>query len=496
MSGQFKRFKNKYILEAAIKSVVVGVSFGMFAAGVILLALKLCNIEINPAYYALIAIGGALICGGLAFLILKPCDKKIAKRLDEEYGLGERVQTALAFKDRDGGLVSLQRQDAETRLSDVKYKAPKISRIWQYILVFALALIMLVTAIAVPAKSNAATPGQPDEPPVTNNKFELSDYQTAALEELIADVEDSHLSEKLKSDIALSLEALLRELKEEDTVNGMRETVAGCVHDADGLIKGACSYYGIGSALYEADSKQLARIIAYGAEFYKRYNFTSYVNVTDFYVGCVETAETEISATSEELKQNIAGLVIGEMRSELTAFIFKINSTLSGFAEQDNLYSILSRFAAALSSEELTAGSINNIFDNLTYSLSNELAAQAYKFALDRYICNKLVALFEIPSNLVNISAWDLTSVVNEDSGGGDDDKTNGGGYGDGDQIYGSDDEIYDPVTGEYVKYGEILQRYYDIVNSFLNEGVLTDEQAAIVRTYFTLLFGGLKDEK
>ena len=60
-----------------------------------------------------------------------------------------------------------------------------------------------------------------------------------------------------------------------------------------------------------------------------------------------------------------------------------------------------------------------------------------------------------------------MTSVVDVGNSGGGDDNSHGGGFGDGDQIYGSEDEVYDPVTGEYVKYGEILQRYYDIVQSF-----------------------------
>ena len=492
MSGQFKRLKSKYIAEAAVKSAALGVSFGALAAGVLLLALKLSKTPLNPIYYALIGVGGAMLCGGIIFLLIKPSDRKIALRLDRENSLGERVQTALAFQNDGGELAKMQREDAEERLSSVAYRFPPLKKLWQYILALLLSLALLVTAIALPVKKagNQGGGNSGDE-----NLFTLSAYQKAALEGLITDVNGFALPEGAKSEIALSLNELLSALEEEQTVSGMRTAVINCILEADGAIKGECSYFALGSSLLEEGSKELSKMLAYGAEFYKRYYFTSKVNVNDFYAISAETAEREIGDILDALQTDIAALVAGGMSEELSSYVKKIESALSKAPSTDSLYFAVESFYLSLAKEGLTAEDIKSAFDNLGYSLSNRLSRQAYYMACGKYIVNELISQFEIPDSLVNISVWDLASRFEEggDSDGGDD--VSGGGFGEGGQKYGSDDEIFDPVTGEYVKYGTILQRYYDIVQSFLNEGTLTEEQAAIVRTYFTLLFGGLNED-
>ena len=45
------------------------------------------------------------------------------------------------------------------------------------------------------------------------------------------------------------------------------------------------------------------------------------------------------------------------------------------------------------------------------------------------------------------------------------------------------------------MSYGQLINKYYAIVNDLLNEGKLTEEQASIIRAYFEMLFSGIKDK-
>ena len=116
MNEIFKKLKRKKFLTAACIAAGTGVAAGLIAAGSVLLALKLSEININAGWYVLIGLGVAAIAGGVAFWVLLPTDKKVAKEIDREHALNEKVQTMVAFAGDDGDMVELQRQDAEEKL--------------------------------------------------------------------------------------------------------------------------------------------------------------------------------------------------------------------------------------------------------------------------------------------------------------------------------------------------------------------------------------------
>ena len=63
------------------------------------------------------------------------------------------------------------------------------------------------------------------------------------------------------------------------------------------------------------------------------------------------------------------------------------------------------------------------------------------------------------------------------------------GGYGSGEVLFGSDDNIFDIEEG-IVKYGEVISKYYgDIVGKF-NDGTLPEEYKEFFDKYYDLLFG------
>ena len=70
-----------------------------------------------------------------------------------------------------------------------------------------------------------------------------------------------------------------------------------------------------------------------------------------------------------------------------------------------------------------------------------------------------------------------------------------GGGVGEGVQ-YGSNDLVLDPITGKYVEYGTLLDKYYAVVFEKLQNGSYSDEQKKMIENYFALLYGGIKKEE
>ena len=69
------------------------------------------------------------------------------------------------------------------------------------------------------------------------------------------------------------------------------------------------------------------------------------------------------------------------------------------------------------------------------------------------------------------------------------------GGLGTGDFIYGSNDLVFDPYTGTYRPYGEIINDYFVKANEQITDGKTSDEIADAVEEYFDMLFGGTNKE-
>ena len=80
------------------------------------------------------------------FFVFKLNDKGLAKKLDKELELNEKIQTMQAFNDQEGEIISLQRKDAQHILDNAEIKIGKFIKGWLvYITAFACALVILVT---------------------------------------------------------------------------------------------------------------------------------------------------------------------------------------------------------------------------------------------------------------------------------------------------------------------------------------------------------------
>lgn len=507
MGENFKKLKRRYIYSAIIKSVVCGVAFGLFAMGAVMLALKLSAREAQTYLYVLTAVGGAILCGGVCFAFFKPSDKSVARSLDERYALGERAQTALQYSGKDGVIVEIQRADAETRLSALPSPSGAAAaklwflQAWKFILVLLIGAGLLIAAFITPAKASVYDP-----------KFSVSEYQVIAVRELIDDVSDSDLAESVKQPAVERLQKLLDDLYAAETQSAMVRAVSGAIEDVKEGISSPLSYRAVSTALGTAGLTYLVRVVRYSVLVYQNYTFDSYDVVKNF---GREKINLVISAAVGQFERYHTSLAADEDESEAEKCLAAANTisgalVISAVDESDALVTAFRAFAADISDYSGEAGGLNEdeahsalqrIFDVAETSVSEAIAAQAYSLAVARYAEVKLCNTFGL-----EISPYDPTDGFSDgftglggDSGDpsddSDPDETQSGGYGTGDTVYGSDDLIYDPDTGDYVTYGQLLDRYYAAMQEYLRGGTLTPEQEATVRAYFATLYSGFDAE-
>lgn len=222
MDKNFSKFKKRVWLHILIKCLSIGLSAAAFAVNAVLIPCRLCGVNIFWLYYVLIGLGGFLIGGGAAFLCLKTNDKEIAKLLDKELDLQERVQTAYEFRGQTGDIFDLQAVNASVALGGVTKALP-----FKNLVATVLCGVVGVTCSAVvpPVIAQYVPPvfatTQPEEPPEDYDPpREVTDWEWAALDELINYVKTSQKADGVtKSGMVQKLEGLRNVL-----INGVSES--------------------------------------------------------------------------------------------------------------------------------------------------------------------------------------------------------------------------------------------------------------------------------
>ena len=518
MNEKFKKLKTKNLLGAILKSVICGLSAGLFAAGALVIAFKLAAISFDLLWYVLIGAGVALIGCAIAFIFFKPTDKKVAEKLDNEFGLEERVQTSLAYKDKEGTIVEMQREDTAEKLNSLPRSKVKFSGIWQFCLIAVVAIAIVVTSVFIPARQaqgagSTVEPGEQDKV--------VTEIQVEALRGVINNVNGSELDAGVKKGVVAELQTLLdtttaiykEEIKVSEKVfNGM---VISTIYKVEPIINDTLDYTIISEVIRAGGETNMARAVLNGGKSYSTFDIKDYGHVTAF-------SETEPGSTSSRLGGGVDAFrasldktleegfveIFNTVATNFVSVMNIDNFAKAGISANNTLYACISKFAQDLlrmsntlevpdtedekvikDFQDAIKKSIDNLFADFKNQLSTELMPQSYAGAMRRYIRNKLCAIFGIA---------DETEVPEEvdgeygGSGGGKDDDQGGneGGGGGGNILVGSDDMIYDPKTGTYVKYADILDRYRAILDELRQSGTLTEEQLAMAQAYFDFLDG------
>ncbi|MBR7116413.1 MAG: hypothetical protein IKC87_01735 [Clostridia bacterium] len=503
MGANFLRFKNKAFIIRLSKSILSGAAVGTLTAGVLLLLMKLMVMELIPWIVIVSGLGGAMLSFGLSFLLLGGSDMTLARRLDTEFSLKEKVRTMVEYRDGEGAMLAIQREDAEESLSRIPTKSFKAKRLWIYIVAVCLGAAMLLVGIFAPDQR------KPDEDEIV--PFELSAMQRAGINELISYVDGSGAEAAVKSALKDELAKLLEQLEDAETVPEMQAILSTSLTEITKITYDSSSVTEILTSMWTG-ADALMRVFAKSLDTSKwdepewgdfAEGFMAFRNELGY------TGEAETS-TEDEL--------IADLRWKLDAICLKTDNSLknSRIAEDDKLYAVIARFlyADGVSSDGKSLSGLKKLLtslDSMTHAqalieldhtfevMSNEIYAVLAELKINantgEYVLSKLSVLFGAP-----IPKFERPNLKDPgESGSNDEDKDEdsvGGGVGEGVQ-YGSNDLVLDPITGKYVEYGTLYSAYNALMIEKLEgpQCSYTEEQKKAIQKYFALLYSGFDDE-
>ena len=469
MSKSFKRFKRKVRAQAISSALLLGVGVGTVAYAVATLVCKLTATELSTVYYAVFGGGAALISLILYFLFM-PSDVRLAKRLDSVYSLDEKVATMIELKDDNGMFARLQREDADAKLGEKPSKALKSRALVAGLLVFFIAVGSCVGALVMPVSADSG------ETPI--DEFDKQ-WLITAIGELITTVENSYIDETLKSNVLTELRALLSFVEGSQLLSEMKAEAIKTVIAINSALKSANSAEEIGAVFKE----------------------TSDANVSE-----LGKSLCELSGSSSKKALEALGTAISKSEASDASLIADIlNSCLerSGVRTDDAIYMLFKSLTASVKGDYKSAG---DEFEKAAKTLSGAVIVQNVNKATMTVVINRLCSLFGITED--DIKEVDPEADVeirdpsepeeNPDDSEVEEPEGNmgSGGLGTGEVIYGSNDLVFDPSTGTYRPYGEIINDYFVKANEQITDGKTSDEISDAVEEYFDILFGGAKNDE
>lgn len=466
MNYSFDKFKNKIVLEVLIKSIVIGLSLGLIAFSIPYTYYKVTGIEYNLLYVILIPIGIWIIVSGLVFLILKPSKKKIAKRIDKSLNLNEKVQTMIEYEKDDNFMINLQREDTLDILSKISIKSLSMKFGVFFFLICGIAALSCITALAVPSY---------EEPPVElppEIEVEIDNWTIQAIKDLISEVEESNIDERLKNKYVSELNNLILAID--------------------------------GKTLLESELKELVN------------NVISFVQLEVDKVNTNNEVYTVLkeSSTSAVVQFALQINLLNPQKVEISLdmIINLINGNKDAITELNPEFGVLLKNSNLNKDDELYIALINMV-DAINACANQPDVYDAVKTAV-RTNGTKIVEIVEVQAqnqyiaDYIETTLKEIFNIVDEDTdlGGGegegqegDDNKNNlptnnSGGAGTGEVLFGSDDKFFDPEEGE-VNYGDVYTKYYgDIVGKFA-DGVIPQELRDYFDRYFDILQGDIEDQ-
>lgn len=456
MGDNFKKFKSKILTEVLIKSLIVGFSIGAAATGTVLLICKSQGVSLDVYWYVLMGLGlfAAIACA--VFFAARPSDIRIAKRLDEELGLNEKVQTMVSFADDDGFVVQVQRQDTQERLGRIPLKKVRFRALWAFVLIPVLACTIFATSIALPAAAVNPPPVGPTEPP-----YEVDEWEIAAIRTLIMEVRDSKLEDEVKTVYVAELDDLIGALEAADTASKMRAAVTRSVNATLATVDRYNSNVEIYEILKDSDDPSVVLL----AKAIKKLTADACAAALEIMQEQLKTSDDVMYAAGVLHAQ--FGFLLESEQSELT---------------DDGLYVELTALSRNLSGCSFPSD-VSQEFKLPIPAVKMFVQKQADVKDMGDHIVVTLCRVFEIDNPAEDEDDEDEENSDNEEEDGS-------GGIGDGDLILGGKDGFFDPDTG-YVKYPEVIHDYYAVILERMKKGEISDEQwGAYLNAYFNLLYG------
>ena len=483
MSENFLNLKRRVLLGIILKALILGISACLIAISCVVLVQKLTIGEINVLICALAGVASFVVLGGLLILISFPTEKRIARLIDNRLSLNEKVQTMVSFKEENGTIVGMQRENTDKLLGEVKAKQLINKKIWLNIIAPIVAIALIITAILVPAKTIIEDPGNEDTGPIDPD-FDATKIQIQELEDLIEYVKDSNMEIEPRALLVEQLEGLLTFLKSDDDLklSVVKEKVFGVITETNKILDNANSADDISYELNGSENEKLVGLA----------NSIKILNSTAIGI--------DLSAIQGTLPDTITKVELKSL-CEVYATLIKNALVASEIPTQDILLVSLLQLANKLSdiSQRVETTTMVDIQRELTIAFENAkidtrtaISIQLNNSEVAETVIDELVDIFGLSlSEIPTYDDEDYFESVENPSDNTPPEQGSGGGLGGGEMLYGSNDKIYDPETGNFVEYGTLIDKYLAVVTEQVQDGKVPESLEDFINNYFATLYGG-----
>ncbi len=489
MGEGFIRLKKINFIDALVKALLAFVSVTLLVVATFLIVIHQSNSDFKVLFAILIGVASGLLLGFLTFFIFRLSDKRLAERLDRGLGLKEKVQTMYAFRNEEGGLKDLQREDAQALLSKQDVSIGKLFKRWiAFIIAFVVAVAYFSAAMVLFLKEEHVTPpdnivDDPNEnvPPVVE-EFEPTDHQKKALEELVAYVEASLLQSDAKVQVVAILRELLDNMDTLGTDTEMRDYVVNVIKQVRGIVNAVNTTFAFRMSSGNSKNDNM-----------KAFSFALY--------------SLDLNMIESEVENLTTALFDGTSRDEIASFKDELGAVLNSeqFKDKGELFELIKGLYNTLADisdhpDYSDANVIRKLKDALTGTLMTGLKQliplQKNNEDVKVYVVEELMRIFGITEMDLQERKDEEGSLETEEPEErpeeGDD-----GGFGLGDTLFGSNDLVIDPtkdpgndVDSIWVEYGDIIFKngYDQKLTDLLVNGELSEELKQLLEKYFEIL--------
>ena len=464
MGNNFKKIKVKFIVESLLIALFISILLGLLISSILVLTYKQLGLEYDILLFVLCSVGVFLVSFIVSFIILKPNDIKVAKRIDKQMNLKEKISTMLEYEDKEGYIITKQREDAADKLNNLSVKKIKM-HFNKYLLILPLIVLpFCLTSILVDSKFEETKP--PIEEPISGDPYIIEQ-----IKDLIREVnEDVNLMYPVKEAYVLHLEGLIEAIdvadisraKEVEAVNltitniSLSSSILNSIDDISLALSNSnlTEAHVLGTALASYDSERINSALE---------DIRSYLN---------SPSARQRQLNYEELINDGFQLVDNE----------RLDADDELYVEFTNLKNNL---AEAITATTTYYSDLENVINNAKKTFEEAVIRQVETLYMANYLEERLIAIFELPNNDEPINP----PVPNPPSGDEEPtDPDNGGGGGHGDTIYAGDDIFYDPDEG-LVPYYEVIAKYSAYIEGLVQDGVISEELANYYIEYFNNLY-------
>ncbi len=467
MSLQFLKIKRKIRFETILKCSAVSLSLGILVSSILIIIYKSLGLEYNLLYFILIGLGVFIVFDIVLFLIFNPSDVKVAKRIDKQLNLKEKIHTMVEYEDKNGPLVGLQRKDAEDKLASISIKKFKMKFSYYLLILPLMALAVCATSIIIKAK-------EPQQPPI-EEPISGDPYAILQIRIIIREVEANNvLMPAAKEAFVSHLEELIDNVNVENiTRNQEVSFVNQTITEVSNSSSRVNSIDEIILALKNSNNEDM-HALGIAISEYSAETMNSSLDTIRAYL--VHASPSERRRRLEEY--NVEG------------FDLIANERLEATDEMNVFFVNLQKNLTTAIESQTYNDDILQVIETAKSDLEAVVIKQKETLVVANYIEQSLIEIFQLPNNdetPVN-PAPPIGGVGDETTGEG-----NGGGGGSGDIIFAGDDLFYDP-DGGLLPYYEVISKYMTYIDGLIADGVIDEELRGYYVEYFNSLYNAKKE--